>query len=70
MQMLKQHLSMKTVTLREAPLPLGPVLPPLLSQHVEEAHIVDLPPDLPPTDRGRKKMAGFDVDLEFMCAPS
>ena len=68
MQVLRQHLSMKTVTLREAPLALGPALPTFLSQNVEEVHIVDLPPDLLPTDKGRKKMAGFDVDLDFMCA--
>lgn len=68
MQVLRQHLSMKTVTLREAPLSLGTGLPTFLSQNVEEVHIVDLPPDLPSADKGRKKMAGFDVDLDFMCA--
>lgn len=69
MQAMRKHMHMKTVLLREAPLVLGPSQSAYLAQHVEEAHIVDLPPDLLPSDRNRKMIYGWDKELilNFMC---
>lgn len=60
---MRKHMHMKTVILREAPLVLGSSQSAYLAQHVEEAHIVDLPPDLLPSDRNRKMIFGWDKEL-------